>query len=79
MLWKPRLPEIFLGISLAMIAIEAAVSRVADTYASLGMQAGNIAMNLMMAGIVFAGLSSAYQHRLFTISPGSPRANRGPA
>jgi sterol desaturase/sphingolipid hydroxylase (fatty acid hydroxylase superfamily) len=83
MLWKPRLPEIFLGISLAMIAIEAAASRVADsraryrasdTYASLGMQAGNIAMNLMMAGIVFAGLSSAYHHRLFTISPSSPWA-----
>jgi hypothetical protein len=81
--WKPHLPEIFLGISLGMIAIEAALSRVAavkvryrssDTFASLGMQAGNIAMNLMMAGIVFAGLSSAYQHRLFTISPGSPWA-----
>src|SRR5580698_8041600 len=57
--WKPHLPEIFLGISLAMIAVEAALSRVAainaryrasDAFASLGMQAGNIVMNLMMAG-----------------------------
>src|SRR5450755_316828 len=81
--WTPRLPEIFLGISLAMIAIEAALGRIAagrvrylasDTFASLGMQAGNIAMNLMMAGIVFAGLSSAYGHRLFTTSPSSPWA-----
>jgi len=81
--WKPHLPEIFLGISLGMIAIEAALSRIAavkaryrasDTFASLGMQAGNIAMNLMMAGIVFAGLSAAYKVRLFTISPSSPWA-----
>jgi hypothetical protein len=64
--WKPQLPEIFLGISLGMIAIEAALSSIAavkaryrasDTFASLGMQAGNIAMNLMMAGVV-------YPHRL---------------
>jgi hypothetical protein len=62
--WKPRLPEIFLGISLGMIAIEAALSRVAtgraryranDTCASLGMQAGNIAMNLMMADTWLSG------------------------
>ena len=81
--WKPHLPEIFLGTSLGAIAIEAALSRFAaigaryrarDTFASLGMQAGNIAMNLMMAGIVFAGLSSAYKIRLFAISPGSPWA-----
>jgi sterol desaturase/sphingolipid hydroxylase (fatty acid hydroxylase superfamily) len=81
--WKPHLPEIFLGISLAVIAIEAALSRVAainaryrasDAFASLGMQAGNIAMNLMMAGVVFAGLSAAYKVRLFTISPSSPWA-----
>jgi hypothetical protein len=46
--WKPHLPEIFLGISLAMIAIEAALGALAmvkaryrtrDTFASLGMQA----------------------------------------
>jgi hypothetical protein len=68
--WKPHLPEIFLGISLAMIAIEGALGgisivkaryRAGDTVASLGMQAGNIAMNLMMAGIVFAGLTAAYK------------------
>src|ERR1700722_5221863 len=52
--WKPHLPEIFLGISLAMIAVEGALGgisivkaryRAGDTLASLGMQAGNIAMN----------------------------------
>jgi sterol desaturase/sphingolipid hydroxylase (fatty acid hydroxylase superfamily) len=81
--WRPHLPEIFLGISLGMIAIEAALGgiaivkaryRASDTFASLGMQAGNIAMNLMMTGIVFAGLSAVYKARLFTISPGSPWA-----
>ena len=81
--WKPHLPEIFLGISLALIAVEAALAgaamikaryRLKDTLASLGMQAGNIAMNLMMAGIVFAGLSAVYQVRLFSISPSSPWA-----
>jgi sterol desaturase/sphingolipid hydroxylase (fatty acid hydroxylase superfamily) len=81
--WKPHLPEIFLGISLALIAVEAAASctamikaryRLNDTMASLGMQAGNIVMNLMMAGFVFAGLAAVYQVRLFSISPGSPWA-----
>jgi len=65
-------------ISLGMIAIEAALAGIAavkaryraiDTFASLGMQVGNIAMNLMMAGVVFAGLSAAYQFRLFEIRP----------
>ena len=77
-----NLPEIFLLISLGMIAVEAALAqwtlvraryRVRDTLASLGMQAGNIVMNLGMAGIVFAGLTAAYG-RLFTISPASPWA-----
>ena len=81
--WKAYLPDIFLGISLVMIGVEAAFSRIAkskvhyrasDTFASLGMQAGNIAMNLMMAAVVFAGLSWAYRFRLFTISPSSPWA-----
>ena len=81
--WKPHLPEIFLGISLGLIAIEAATGAAAwvnaryrsrDTFASLGMQAGNIAMNLMMAGIVLAGLSWAYKFRLFTLSERSPWA-----
>ena len=77
MSWKPHLPEIFLGISLGMIAVEAALASVAivnarykarDTFASLGMQVGNIAMNFMMAGIVFAGLSvSIITHRRNTI------------
>src|ERR1700757_3164111 len=81
--WKPHLPEIFLGISLELIAVEAAARGAAmvkaryrrnDTLASLAMQAGNIAMNLMMAGVVFAGLSAVYRVRLFSISPGSPWA-----
>jgi hypothetical protein len=31
-------------------------------------------MNLMMAGMVFAGLSAVYKVRLFTVSPTSVRA-----
>jgi sterol desaturase/sphingolipid hydroxylase (fatty acid hydroxylase superfamily) len=78
-----NLPEILLLISLAMIAAEAAFAqwslvkaryRVQDTLASLGMQAGNIVMNLGMAGIVFAGLTAAYQHRWFDLSASSPWA-----
>jgi sterol desaturase/sphingolipid hydroxylase (fatty acid hydroxylase superfamily) len=78
-----NLPEIFLLISLASIAVEAACAqwslvkaryRVQDTLASLGMQAGNIVMNLGMAGVVFAGLSAAYEHRWLDLSPSSPWA-----
>jgi sterol desaturase/sphingolipid hydroxylase (fatty acid hydroxylase superfamily) len=32
------------------------------------MIAGNLSMNLLMAGTVLAGLSSAYSHRLYTLS-----------
>ncbi len=80
---RMNLPEIFLLISLAMIAIEAAFAqwalvkaryRVQDTLASLGMQAGNIVMNLGMAGVVFAGLTAAYEHRWLDLSPSSPWA-----
>jgi hypothetical protein len=80
---KFNLPDLFLAISLGMIAIEAALGslslikaryRPKDTIASPAMQIGNIAMNLMMAGIVFAGLTAVYKVRLFTISPGSPWA-----
>lgn len=57
--WKPNLPDVFLGISLGVTAVEAALSRFAiikaryrahDSFASMGMQIGNIAMNLGMAG-----------------------------
>jgi sterol desaturase/sphingolipid hydroxylase (fatty acid hydroxylase superfamily) len=77
---KHHLPEVFLAISVALIALEAILARFAvihatyrarDTFASLSMQLGNIVMNLLMAGIVFAGLSAAYKVRLFTISPAS--------
>jgi len=80
---KIDLPELFLAVSLLMIALEAALVnravikgryRLSDSFASLGMQAGNIAMNLGMAGLVYAGLSAAYKVRLFDISPGSPWA-----
>jgi hypothetical protein len=48
--WKPQLAEIFLGISLGMIAIEAALSRVAmvraryrvsDTFARISAPVGS--------------------------------------
>ena len=82
-----NLPEVFLLISLAMIAVEAALAqwslvkaryRLRDTLASLAMQAGNIAMNLGMAGIVYAGLKAAYDHRWFDLSPSSPWGSRVP-
>jgi sterol desaturase/sphingolipid hydroxylase (fatty acid hydroxylase superfamily) len=80
---KLNLPDLFLAISLVMIALEAALGSLAvikaryqarDALASLGMQVGNIAMNLMMAGVVYAGLTAAYGVRLFDISPASPWA-----
>jgi hypothetical protein len=80
---KFNVPDLFLAISLGMIAIEAALGafsligtrdRVGDTLASLGMQIGHIAMNFMMAGIVFAGLTAVYKARLLAISPASPWA-----
>ena len=78
-----KLPDILLLISLAMIAVEAACAqwsivkaryRMRDTAASFGMQAGNIIMNLGMAGVVFSGLTGAYDHRWLDLSPSSPWA-----
>jgi hypothetical protein len=40
--WKPHLPEIFLLISLGMIAIEAALSGVAPIKARQGLTSKNI-------------------------------------
>ncbi|HUX73610.1 MAG TPA: sterol desaturase family protein [Steroidobacteraceae bacterium] len=83
MSWKPALPNLFLGISLAAIAVEATLARYGilraryrarDAFASIGMTAGNLLMNLMMAGTVFAGLTACYRLRLMTISPASPWA-----
>jgi sterol desaturase/sphingolipid hydroxylase (fatty acid hydroxylase superfamily) len=80
---KLNLPDLFLAISLAMIALEATLGgfslinakyRAMDTFASLAMQVGNILMNLAMAGAVYAGLSAIYRVRLFDISPVSPWA-----
>jgi len=83
MSWKPALPDLFLGISLAAIAAEAALAGAGvvraryvarDTFASLAMNVGNVLMNLMLAGFVFGGLAFAYDHRIATISPSSPWA-----
>lgn len=80
---KLNLPDLLLALSLSLIAVEAALAhwaiikgryRTKDTAASLAMQAGNILMNLGMAGIVYAGLMTVYQVRLFDISPASPWA-----
>jgi sterol desaturase/sphingolipid hydroxylase (fatty acid hydroxylase superfamily) len=80
---KWNLPAVFLALSLGLIAVEALLARfavinakyrVGDTLASLSMQFGNIVMNLLMAGIVFAGLSAVYKVRLLTISPASAGA-----
>ncbi len=81
--WKPSLPEMILGFYLVSITLEVVLSRMAvihaqyrtrDTLAAFGMTIGNIATNLMMAGIVIAGLTAAYHVRLFTISPTWPWA-----
>lgn len=81
--WKPSLPELFLGFYLVSIAAEAALARLGavkarydgrDTLAAFGMTVGNIATNLMMAGVVTAGLTFAYRFRLFTLSPRQPWA-----
>jgi sterol desaturase/sphingolipid hydroxylase (fatty acid hydroxylase superfamily) len=83
MAWKPSIPEMILGFYLGSITLEIILSRLAlikaryevrDTLAAFGMTVGNILTNLMMAGIVFAGLSAAYKVRLFTVSPASPWA-----
>lgn len=75
---KVHLSDIFLLVSLAAIALEAALARfglvrarytLRDTFASLGMTLGNIVMNVALAGVVFAGLTLAYRVRLFSISP----------
>ena len=81
--WKPSIPEMILAFYLVSITLELTLSSLKvikaryetrDTLAAFGMTLGNIATNLLMAGIVFAGLSAAYKVRLFTISPASPWA-----
>ncbi len=80
MIWRPALPYLFLGISVAAIAAEGALSRFGlvraryvarDTFASLAMNAGNILMNLLLAGVVFGALAFAYDRRVMTLSPSS--------
>lgn len=83
MAWKPSIPEMILAFYLVSITLELVLSRLKliraryearDTLAAFGMTVGNILTNLMMAGIVFAGLSAVWKVRLFTISPASPWA-----
>ena len=83
MAWKPSISELILAFYLLAITLELTLSRLKvvkagyetrDTLAAFGMTLGNILTNLMMAGIVFAGLSAAWKVRLFTISPASPWA-----
>ncbi len=73
----------FLGIYLASIALEAALTRIGvvrgryvakDTAANLAMTAGNIVMNILMAATVYAGLSWAFRWHLLDISPRAPLA-----
>jgi sterol desaturase/sphingolipid hydroxylase (fatty acid hydroxylase superfamily) len=80
---KVHLSDLFLLVSLAAIALEAALARLGflraryrlrDTLASLGMTLGNIVMNVALAGLVLAGLALAYRVRLFSISAASPWA-----
>ena len=80
---KPILPYLFLATYLVMIAVEATLGRFGlvratyrrrDTLASLAMMVGNLVMNVLMAGVVFAGLTAAAKVRLFEISSASPWA-----
>lgn len=76
MSWKPSLPEMFLAFYLVSITLEIILARMSlirasygarDTLAAFGMTVGNIITNLLMAGIVYAGLTAAYKVRLFDI------------
>ena len=69
------------AIYIIAIALEATLGRAGlinapysrrDTTASIGMSLGNFALNLLMGGVVLAGLSAAYRWRLLTLSPASP-------
>jgi sterol desaturase/sphingolipid hydroxylase (fatty acid hydroxylase superfamily) len=80
---RPPLQEILVLTRLGAVAVEATLGhfgviraryRLKDTLASIAMRAGNVATNLALAGLVFAGYSVAYDHRLFTFSPTSPVA-----
>jgi len=81
--WRPNFSEIALLVYLACIAVEFALVRGGkikgvyeprDTAASLGMVVGNGVTTLLMAGLVLAALTAAYDHRLFTLSPKNPLA-----
>lgn len=83
MAWKPSLTELIFGFYAISITTEIVLARLAliksryrarDTLAAFAMTLGNIVTNLMMAGIVIAGLGAAWKWRLFTISPHWPWA-----
>jgi sterol desaturase/sphingolipid hydroxylase (fatty acid hydroxylase superfamily) len=83
MVWKPTVSEAFLIFYVVTIGAEFALGRAAlikaryaggDTLAAVGMTVGNIVTNLLMAGVVFGGLTAAHGLRLFDIPPDSPWA-----
>jgi sterol desaturase/sphingolipid hydroxylase (fatty acid hydroxylase superfamily) len=80
---RPTLQELFLAARFLAVGLEVSLSRLhlirsryrlKDTLASFGMRAGNYATNLLMAGVVYAGMSAAYDHRIYTVSPATPAA-----
>ena len=83
MAWRPSLSEMILAFYLTSITLEFALGSLAavnarytarDTLAAFGMAVGNVLTNLMMAGIVLAGLGAAYRWHVFNISPALPWA-----
>ena len=81
--WKPHLADIFLATYVVAIALEALLGRLGlirsryvarDTAANFAMTIGNIVMNVLMAGTVFAGLSWAFRTHWLDISTSSPVA-----
>jgi len=75
--WRPEFPPWFYPLAALLIVAEAVLARLAvvraryraaDSCASFGMIAGNLGVNLLMAGTVFAGLSAGYRHRVYTLS-----------
>ena len=75
--------DFVLATNLVAITLEATLARLGfiraryqlrDTAASLTMFAGNIAMNLLMAGVIYGTLAAAGRHALLQISPRSALA-----
>jgi hypothetical protein len=78
---KPTLPEISVLARLPAVAVEAPLGRLGlirarcrpkYALASIAMRLGDVASNLLIAGVVFASDSAAYDVRLFPRSPAWP-------